>query len=76
MGPSGNCVALKLVVNTLLGVGMQAIAEAVTLGGLLDLPRDLLFDILAKTAVITPVQVATLPSTKPRDHAPQFPTLQ
>ena len=35
MGPSGSGVAMKLVVNTLLGVGMQAIAEAVTLGGAL-----------------------------------------
>ena len=32
LGPSGSGAAMKLVVNTLLGVGMQAIAEAVTLG--------------------------------------------
>ena len=31
-----------LVVNTLLGVGMQVVAEAVRLGSTLDLPRDLL----------------------------------
>src|SRR5580692_2466498 len=43
MGPSGSGVAMKLVVNALLGVGMQAIAEAVALGGALGLPRDLLF---------------------------------
>jgi len=30
-----------LVVNTLLGVGMQVVAEAVALGSTLDLPRDL-----------------------------------
>ena len=29
-----------LVVNTLLGVGMQVVAEAVALGSTLDLPRD------------------------------------
>ena len=51
MGPSGSGVAMKLVVNALLGVGMQAIAEAAALGSRLGLPRDLLLDTLAKTAV-------------------------
>jgi 3-hydroxyisobutyrate dehydrogenase-like beta-hydroxyacid dehydrogenase len=32
LGPSGSGTTMKLVVNTLLGVGMQAIAEAVALG--------------------------------------------
>jgi 3-hydroxyisobutyrate dehydrogenase-like beta-hydroxyacid dehydrogenase len=31
MGTSGSGVAMKLVVNTLLGLGMQSIAEAVAL---------------------------------------------
>src|SRR5580704_6387130 len=52
MGPSGSGVAMKLVVNTILGVGMQALAEAVALGSKLDLPRDLVLDTLAKTAVV------------------------
>ena len=73
MGPSGSGVAMKLVVNALLGVGMQAIAEAVALGGALGLPRDLLFDTLAKTAVVSPVQAGKLASTKRHDYTPQFP---
>jgi 3-hydroxyisobutyrate dehydrogenase-like beta-hydroxyacid dehydrogenase len=73
MGPSGSGVATKLVVNTLLGIGMQAVAEAVALGGALGLPRDLLFDTLAKTAVVSPVQVGKLGSTKRHDYTPQFP---
>jgi len=73
MGPSGSGVATKLVVNTLLGIGMQAVAEAVALGGALGLPRDLLFDTLAKTAVVSPVQVGKLASTKKHDYTPQFP---
>jgi 3-hydroxyisobutyrate dehydrogenase len=73
MGPSGSGVAMKLVVNTLLGIGMQAVAEAVTLGAALGLPRDLLFDTLAKTAVVSPVQVGKLGTTKRRDYTPQFP---
>jgi 3-hydroxyisobutyrate dehydrogenase-like beta-hydroxyacid dehydrogenase len=73
MGPSGSGVAMKLVVNTLLGVGMQAIAEAVTLGASLGLPRDLLFETLAKTAVVSPVQAGKLASTERHDYMPQFP---
>ena len=73
MGPSGSGVSMKIVVNTLLGIGMQAVAEAVALGGALGLPRDLLIDTLAKTAVVSPVQAAKLGSTKQHDYTPQFP---
>jgi 3-hydroxyisobutyrate dehydrogenase-like beta-hydroxyacid dehydrogenase len=73
MGPSGSGVAMKLVVNTLLGVGMQAIAEAVALGSRLGLPRDLLFDTLAKTAVVAPAHTGKLATAKKHDYAPQFP---
>ena len=73
MGPSGSGVAMKLVVNALLGVGMQAIAEAVALGSRLDLPRDLLLDTLAKTAVVAPAHVGKLATAKERDYSPQFP---
>jgi 3-hydroxyisobutyrate dehydrogenase-like beta-hydroxyacid dehydrogenase len=73
MGPSGAGVAMKLVVNTLLGLSMQSVAEAVALGLTLGLPRDLLFDTLAKTAVVSPVQAAKLASAKAQDYAPQFP---
>jgi 3-hydroxyisobutyrate dehydrogenase-like beta-hydroxyacid dehydrogenase len=73
MGSSGSGVAMKLVVNTLLGVGMQAIAEAVALGSRLDLPRDLLFDTLSKTAVVAPAHAGKLATAKKQDYAPQFP---
>ena len=53
-----------LVVNTLWGVGMQVVAEAVALGSTLDLPRDLLFDTLAKTAVVAPAHIGKLASAK------------
>lgn len=73
MGPSGAGVAMKLVVNALLGVGMQAVAEAVALGSRLDLPRDLLLDTLAKTAVIAPAHMGKLATAKKNDYSPQFP---
>src|SRR5882724_4576655 len=73
MGPSGSGVAMKLVVNALLGVGMQAIAEALALGGQLGLSRDLLFDTLAKTAVVAPAHLGKLATAKRNDYTPQFP---
>jgi len=73
MGPGGSGVAMKLVVNTLLGVGMQAVAEAVALGEGLELNRDLLFDVLAKTAVVAPAHVGKLATAKAHDYSPQFP---
>jgi 3-hydroxyisobutyrate dehydrogenase-like beta-hydroxyacid dehydrogenase len=73
MGPDGSGVAMKLVVNALLGVGMQAVAEAVALGVQLDLPRDLLLDTLAKTAVVAPAHTGKLATAKKNDYAPQFP---
>ena len=73
MGPGGSGVSMKLVVNTLLGVGMQAVAEALALGLTLDLPRGLLFDTLAKTAVVAPAHVGKLATAKRGDYGPQFP---
>jgi 3-hydroxyisobutyrate dehydrogenase-like beta-hydroxyacid dehydrogenase len=73
MGPGGSGVAMKLVVNALLGVEMQAIAEALALGMGLDLPRDLLLDVLAKTAVVAPAHAGKLATAKNHDYAPQFP---
>jgi 3-hydroxyisobutyrate dehydrogenase-like beta-hydroxyacid dehydrogenase len=73
LGPSGSGVAMKLVVNTLLGLEMQAIAEAVALGVGLGLPRDLLFDTLAKTAVVAQAHVGKLATAKRNDYTPQFP---
>ena len=73
MGSSGSGVSMKLVVNTLLGVGMQTIAEAVALGSRLNLPRDLLLDTLAKTAVVAPAHAGKLIAAKQNNYAPQFP---
>jgi 3-hydroxyisobutyrate dehydrogenase-like beta-hydroxyacid dehydrogenase len=73
MGPNGSGVAMKLVVNTLLGVGMQAVAEAVALGMSLNLPRDLLLDTLAKTAVVAPAHTGKLANARKDDYPPQFP---
>ena len=73
MGSGGSGVSMKLVVNTLLGVGMQAVAEALALGLTLDLSRNLLFDTLAKTAVVAPAHIGKLATAKKGDYKPQFP---
>ncbi len=64
---------MKLVVNTLLGVGMQAIAEGVVLGEKAGLDRERLLEVLAKTGVIAPAHVGKLARVATNDYTPQFP---
>jgi 3-hydroxyisobutyrate dehydrogenase-like beta-hydroxyacid dehydrogenase len=51
----------------------QAIAEAIAFGGQLGLSRDLLFDTLAKTAVVAPAHLGKLSTAKRNDYTAQFP---
>ncbi len=73
LGGPGSGTAMKLVVNTLLGVGMQAIAEAVVLGETAGLKRECLLQVLSKTAVIAPAHVGKLARVAINDYTPQFP---
>jgi 3-hydroxyisobutyrate dehydrogenase-like beta-hydroxyacid dehydrogenase len=73
LGGPGSGTAMKLVVNTLLGIGMQAIAEAVALGETVGLSRERLLEVLAKTAVIAPAHVGKLARVAINDYSPQFP---
>jgi 3-hydroxyisobutyrate dehydrogenase len=73
LGGSGSGTAMKLVVNTLRGVGMQAIAEAVCLGEKSGLDRERLLEVLAKTAVIAPAHLGKLNRTPVNDYSPRFP---
>src|SRR5713101_2593607 len=73
LGGSGSGTAMKLVVNTLLGVGMQAIAEAVVLGEKTGLDRARLLAVLSKTAVIAPAHVGKLAKAAINDYSQQFP---
>jgi 3-hydroxyisobutyrate dehydrogenase-like beta-hydroxyacid dehydrogenase len=73
LGPSGSGTTMKLVANTLLGVGMQAIAEAAVLGEKAGIDRNLLFDVMAKLAVVAPAHVGKLSRAKDDDYSPQFP---
>ena len=72
MGPSGMGTTMKLVANTLLGLGMQALAEAITLGNKAGLEKGLLLDVLAQTAVLTPGQKAKLANVEREEYPTQF----
>ncbi len=73
LGPSGSGATMKLVVNTLLGIGMQAIAEAVALGEKAGLDRNRLLNVLSETAVVAPAHVGKLERAMKNDYTPQFP---
>jgi 3-hydroxyisobutyrate dehydrogenase-like beta-hydroxyacid dehydrogenase len=73
LGGPGSGTTMKLVVNTLLGLGMQAIAEAVVLGEKTGLDRKRLLDVLSKTAVVAPAHVGKLARIAINDYSPQFP---
>jgi 3-hydroxyisobutyrate dehydrogenase-like beta-hydroxyacid dehydrogenase len=73
LGKSGSGTAMKLVVNALLGVNMQAIAEAVAFGEKLGLDRELLLETLAKTAVVSAAHQNKLLRAEQDDYSPQFP---
>jgi 3-hydroxyisobutyrate dehydrogenase-like beta-hydroxyacid dehydrogenase len=73
MGSAGAGTTMKLVVNTLLGVGMQAIAEAIPLGEKAGIERNRLLEVLSQTAVIAPAHVGKLTRAAQQDYSPQFP---
>ena len=73
LGPHGSGATMKLVVNSLLGIGMQAIAEAVALGEKAGLDRNRLLDVLSQTAVVAPAHAGKLQRAKKCDYSPQFP---
>jgi 3-hydroxyisobutyrate dehydrogenase-like beta-hydroxyacid dehydrogenase len=60
VGPAGSAATMKLVINTILAVGMQAVAEALALGEKAGLPREEVVDVLSKTYVIGPAHIGKL----------------
>lgn len=64
---------MKLIANALLGIGMQAIAEAAALGEKAGLERNQLLNILSQTTVVAPAHVGKLLKAINGDYSPQFP---
>lgn len=73
MGPSGAGATMKLINNTLLGVGLQAIAEAATLGQKAGLDRDHLLDVLGQTTVVAPAHKGKLKNAQKDEYEANFP---
>ena len=73
LGPSGAGTTMKMVVNAILGVGMQAVAEAAVLGEKAGLRRELLLQVLSQTAVIPPALAGKLSKVAHQDYSAQFP---
>jgi 3-hydroxyisobutyrate dehydrogenase-like beta-hydroxyacid dehydrogenase len=72
LGPSGAGTTMKLVANALLGVGVQALAEAITLGERAGLDRNALLDVLAQTAVIAPTHRSKLANARTETYPVAF----
>jgi 3-hydroxyisobutyrate dehydrogenase len=73
MGPSGAGTSAKLCANTLLGLGLQALGEAVALGERAGLSRERLLEALADTAVISPSQRSKFDNIRRDDYPATFP---
>jgi 3-hydroxyisobutyrate dehydrogenase-like beta-hydroxyacid dehydrogenase len=72
MGSSGMGTTMKMVVNTLLGLGMQALAEAIALGEKAGLEKAVLLDVLGQTAVLTTGQKSKLENVRREQYPTQF----
>ena len=73
MGPAGSGATMKLCANTLLGLGLQALAEAVAFGLKAGLQRERLLEVLGATAVVSPSQKSKLPNVLNEAYPPAFP---
>jgi len=73
MGQVGAGTTMKLVVNTLLGAGLQILAEALALGEKAGIDRKRLADALGETAVISPAQRGKLANAVANDFPSTFP---
>lgn len=61
---------MKLVVNAILGIEMQAIGEAAALGERAGLNRRILLDVLSQTAVIAPAHLGKLGRAAIDEYSP------
>jgi len=73
LGPSGSGTTMKLCANTLLGLGLQALAEAIALGEKGGLPRERFLQVLGETAVVSPSQKAKLENARKNEYLAAFP---
>ncbi|HEV2439361.1 MAG TPA: NAD(P)-dependent oxidoreductase [bacterium] len=72
MGGHGAGTTMKLVANTLLGLGMEALAEATALGRKGGLDATVMLDTLAETSVVSPSQKSKFDNMMRGEYPPAF----
>jgi 3-hydroxyisobutyrate dehydrogenase/glyoxylate/succinic semialdehyde reductase len=72
-GGHGMGTSMKMVINLLLGTGMAAFAEAMTLGEGLGLSSKMLFDSLLGTPVVAPFLAAKREKIESGNYEAEFP---
>ena len=72
MGDHGMGTTMKMVVNTLLGLGLQAVAEAIALGEKAGLDKQQLLDVLGQTTAIAPTHKAKLANASKEEYPVTF----
>jgi 3-hydroxyisobutyrate dehydrogenase-like beta-hydroxyacid dehydrogenase len=72
IGGSGMGTSMKLVVNTLLGLGLQAVAEAIILGEKSGIEKGKLLDVLGQTTVIAPAHKSKLDNVRKEEYPANF----
>jgi 3-hydroxyisobutyrate dehydrogenase-like beta-hydroxyacid dehydrogenase len=73
MGAAGSGTATKLCLNTLLGLGIQALAEAIALGLRGGLDPERLLHLLGETSVLSPSQKSKLEHARRDEYPATFP---
>ncbi len=73
LGPAGAGSTMKLCVNALLGLGLQALAEAIALGLKAGLERDRFLDVLGSTVVLSASQRSKIENIRKEAYPPTFP---
>jgi 3-hydroxyisobutyrate dehydrogenase len=72
LGPAGNGSRMKLVANALLGLGAQALAEALLLGQRMGLAKAKIIEVLNDTAVVSPSQKIKMQAALADDYPAAF----
>jgi 3-hydroxyisobutyrate dehydrogenase-like beta-hydroxyacid dehydrogenase len=73
MGPAGSGATMKLCTNTLLGLGVQALAEAIAFALKAGLERQRLLEVLPQTIVVSPSQKSKLENVLNDEYPTAFP---
>jgi 3-hydroxyisobutyrate dehydrogenase-like beta-hydroxyacid dehydrogenase len=72
MGPVGMGASMKLVVNTMLGVGIQMMAEGIALGEKEGIDKDMLLNVLNETGVLGPSHKVKLEYVRREEYPVAF----